>query len=51
LVIRNGGIHKVIQTSTAERANLAELERLDQTLMQLRLRIRSGETLDCINLS
>jgi ABC-type lipoprotein export system ATPase subunit len=51
LVIRNGGIHKVIRTSTAERANLAELERFDQTLMQLRRRIRSGETLDCINLS
>ncbi|MGC9518415.1 MAG: ATP-binding cassette domain-containing protein [Desulfuromonadaceae bacterium] len=48
LVIRNGGIHKVIRTSAAERANLAELERLDQTLMQLRQRIRSGDVLDSI---
>jgi ABC-type lipoprotein export system ATPase subunit len=48
LVIRNGGIHKVIRTSAAERANLAELESLDQTLMQLRQRIRSGDVLDSI---
>lgn len=50
LVIRNGGINKVIQTSAAERANLAQLEDLDQILMHLRQRIRSGDTLEFLNL-
>ncbi|MDD2556813.1 MAG: ATP-binding cassette domain-containing protein [Desulfuromonadaceae bacterium] len=46
LVISNGGIKKVITTSAAERANLVELERMDRVLMQLRQRIRNGETLE-----
>lgn len=51
LVLRNGAIAQVIQTSSAERANLVELERLDRTLLQLRQRIRSGEILENINVS
>ena len=50
LVLRNGGIARVIQTSTAERSNLVELERLDRILLQLRQRIRSGETLESLDL-
>ncbi len=46
LVISNGGIKKVITTSAAERANLVELERMDRVMMQLRQRIRNGETLE-----
>ncbi|MFO7831135.1 MAG: ATP-binding cassette domain-containing protein [Desulfuromonadaceae bacterium] len=50
LVLRNGGIARVIETSNAERANLVELERLDRILLQLRQRIRSGETLESLDL-
>jgi len=46
LVIKNGGIAKIIQSSEAERKNLVKLEELDNTLLALRNRIRSGETLE-----
>ncbi|MCR6629185.1 MAG: ATP-binding cassette domain-containing protein [Magnetospirillum sp.] len=42
LVIRNGGIAEVIETSAAERRSLAVLEHLDATLMALRDRLRHG---------
>ena len=45
LVIRNGGIDKVVATSAAERANLAELEAIDARIQQLRNRLRRGEQL------
>ena len=48
LVIRNGGIEKIIESSAAERKNLVELEELDNKLLALRNRIRSGETLETI---
>ncbi|MDD2310770.1 MAG: ABC transporter ATP-binding protein, partial [Desulfuromonadaceae bacterium] len=48
LVIRNGGIAKIIDSSDKERKNLAKLEELDNTLLALRNRIRSGETLEVI---
>jgi ABC-type lipoprotein export system ATPase subunit len=48
LVISNGGIAKVIETSTTERKNLKELEELDNKLLTLRNRIRAGETLEQI---
>lgn len=46
LVIRNGGIARIIESSAAERKNLARLEELDNTLLALRNRIRFGETLE-----
>ena len=46
LVIRNGGIARIIDSSEAERKNLARLEELDNTLLALRNRIRFGETLE-----
>ena len=46
LVIRNGGIARIIESSDAERKNLARLEELDNTLLALRNRIRFGETLE-----
>lgn len=46
LVIKNGGVAKVITTTTAERANLEQLEVLDRKLMLLRQRIRNGEILE-----
>lgn len=48
LVIKNGGIAKIINSSDAERKNLTQLEELDNTLLALRNRIRSGETLEKI---
>ncbi len=46
LVIKNGGIAKVITANEAERCNLQRLEEMDNQLMALRNRIRSGETLE-----
>lgn len=46
LVIKNGGINKVIIASEAERRNLQRLEEMDNQLLALRNRIRTGETLD-----
>jgi len=48
LVIKNGGIDKIIESSQAERKNLASLEELDNKLLALRNRIRTGETLENI---
>lgn len=45
IVIKNGGIHKVIQTSAAEKEMLLQLEAADQKLQQLRMRLRQGETI------
>ncbi|MFA6940960.1 MAG: ATP-binding cassette domain-containing protein [Clostridiaceae bacterium] len=43
IVIKNGGIYKVIKISDAEKQSLAAIEKLDNTLMMLRNRLRSGE--------
>ncbi len=48
LVIKNGGIHRIIESSAAERQNLQRLEELDNQLLALRNRIRSGDTLEHI---
>lgn len=46
LVIKNGGIHKLIVTSPQEKANLTVLEELDAKMLTLRNRLRSGEIID-----
>jgi hypothetical protein len=46
VVVRNGGITEIIRTGNAERANLAELERIDSKITELRNLIRSGGTID-----
>ncbi len=48
LVISNGGIAKIIESSEAERKNLTYLEQLDNQLLALRNRIRLGDTLEHI---
>lgn len=48
LVIKNGGVAKIIETGQAERDNLEQLEVLDRKLMALRHRIRQGEILETI---
>ena len=46
LVIKNGGISRIIESSKDERKNLVKLEELDNKLLALRNRIRAGETLE-----
>jgi ABC-type lipoprotein export system ATPase subunit len=43
IVIKNGGISKVIEISDAERRSLAAIEKLDNTLLMLRKRLHTGE--------
>ena len=43
IVIKNGGIHKVIETSVEERKLLGDLERMDAVIQNMRNRLRQGE--------
>ncbi|MBC3805286.1 ATP-binding cassette domain-containing protein [Acetobacterium fimetarium] len=43
IVIKNGGIYKIIVTSEAEKRNLAAIEKFDSTLLMLRNSLRTGE--------
>ncbi len=45
IVIKNGGIHKVIKTSDEEKSMLAELEIADRKTQELRKMLRAGEVL------
>jgi ABC-type lipoprotein export system ATPase subunit len=45
IVIKNGGIDKVIEISDEEKQSLAAIEKLDNTLLMLRNRLRAGELL------
>jgi ABC-type lipoprotein export system ATPase subunit len=45
IIIRNGGIHAVIQTNEGEKSMLRELEEADRKLQQLRNKLRAGEVL------
>ncbi|MGX9416906.1 ATP-binding cassette domain-containing protein [Vibrio sp. WJH972] len=49
LVIKNGGIARVLDTSDQERQLLGTLEKLDQTLMGYRNQLRFGESLTLID--
>src|SRR6056297_2400514 len=46
LVIKNGGIDKVIETSVEERRMLVELDRIDKIIGTLRSNLRKGEILE-----
>ncbi|MCA1933500.1 MAG: ABC transporter ATP-binding protein [Calditerrivibrio sp.] len=48
IVIKNGGIHKVIDVTEKEKSNLDYLQELDNKLLELRNKIRQGETLESI---
>ena len=43
IVIKNGGIHKVMETSAAERSSLKDIERLDAIMLTIRQQLRYGE--------
>ena len=49
IIIKNGGIVQVIETSTQEKANLQILESIDNRMMELRSQLRSGCIIDKIN--
>jgi ABC-type lipoprotein export system ATPase subunit len=46
IVIRNGAVAEMIETTPAERANLVALQEIDRKLMDVRHRLRSGERID-----
>ena len=43
IVIKNGGIHKIIETTDNERTILSTLEEMDKTLLAYRTKLRNGE--------
>ncbi|MCT4606508.1 MAG: ATP-binding cassette domain-containing protein [Marinisporobacter sp.] len=45
IVIKNGGIHKVLVTQEEEKEVLVELERMDKIISSLRANLRKGERL------
>lgn len=46
LVIRNGGVQAILETTADERAQLSSLERIDALVLDLRNRIRQGERIE-----
>ena len=46
LVIENGGVKKVIETTPQEKENLDGLEKVDRKMQRLRNQIRLGETIE-----
>ncbi|MCT4618299.1 MAG: ABC transporter ATP-binding protein [Marinisporobacter sp.] len=46
IVIKNGGIHKVLATQQEEKEVLVELERMDKIISGLRANLRKGERLE-----
>lgn len=45
IVIKNGGIYKIIETSEKEREILKDLEKINETIQYLRKKLRYGEIL------
>lgn len=48
IVIKNGGIYKVIDTDVEEKTILKELEKIDQIISTMRSKLRKGEILENI---
>lgn len=46
IVIKNGGIHKVIETKENERSLLGKIEELDNKVQNMRTLLRAGESLE-----
>lgn len=46
IVIKNGGIHKIIDTTEEEKDMLIKLEELDSVIQNLRSKLRSGDILN-----
>ena len=50
IVIKNGGIHKVIKTTKEELSVLSELEEMDRILLTYRTKLRQGEKISNIKI-
>jgi ABC-type lipoprotein export system ATPase subunit len=48
VVIKNGGIHKIIETTEEEREILSTLEEMDRKLLAYRSKLRNGERIEKI---
>ncbi|WP_326907274.1 ATP-binding cassette domain-containing protein [Sedimentibacter sp. MB31-C6] len=46
IVIKNGGIYKVIETGIEEKDILKELEKMDQVINNMRVKLRKGEIIN-----
>jgi ABC-type lipoprotein export system ATPase subunit len=46
IVIKNGGIHKIIETSDEERKLLTEMEKIDKHIQNMRNKLRQGDILN-----
>lgn len=46
IVIKNGGIHKVIETDDSEKQILTKLDEIDKFVTSMRAKLRKGETLE-----
>jgi ABC-type lipoprotein export system ATPase subunit len=51
IVIKNGGIHKIIETSDEERESLSDIEKLDAIMLDVRQQLRRGEKVSPLKLS
>ncbi|MCD8493788.1 MAG: ATP-binding cassette domain-containing protein [Geovibrio sp.] len=49
IVIKNGGIHEIIETTTEERSSLEALRKLDEKLLAMRNILRTGGRLNNID--
>ena len=49
VVIKNGGVRKIIETTHKERECLKIIEEIDNRLLSLRDRLRSGELIEDID--
>lgn len=46
IVIKNGGIHKIIETDLKEKESLKQLEKMDKIISDMRTKLRKGETVE-----
>jgi ABC-type lipoprotein export system ATPase subunit len=51
IVIKNGGIYKIIETSAQERQSLSRIEALDSTLQAVRHQLRMGNLIELTDLN
>ena len=49
IVIKNGGISKIIETTAKEKACIEKIRQLDETLLNIRSRLRLGDLIENIN--
>lgn len=48
IVIKNGGIHKIIETTVKEKLCIEQIRQLDETLLNIRSKLRHGELIESL---